>query len=58
MTGPEDIPPDTVPTDPHGPDPEGIPDPMPEDLQEGAAEEASRTEDDDIEHMDGPAPTG
>jgi hypothetical protein len=49
---------DNVPTDPYGDDPEGIPDPMPDELQQGAAEEASRTEDDDIEHMEGPAPTG
>jgi hypothetical protein len=48
---------ENVPIDPEGPDPEGIPDPMPEELQEGAAAE-ERLAEEDPDPMDGPAPTG
>ncbi len=47
--------PPTVPIDPNGPDPAGIPDPMPTALRDtGAADEAF----DDANPMDGEAPTG
>jgi hypothetical protein len=50
-----EAPPPTVPIDPHGDDPEHIPDPMPSDLQRSKqsdhAFEAS-------EPMEGEAPTG
>lgn len=46
------------PVDPYGDDPEGIPDPMPDDLERGAAEEERLAEEGEIDHMEGPAPSG
>jgi hypothetical protein len=57
MSTEPDPPPADVPVDPYGPDPEGIPDPMPDELQEGAATE-ERVADEEIEPMEGPAPSG
>jgi hypothetical protein len=51
----DEPPPATVPRDPYGPDPAGVPDPMPTELQDtGAADEAF----DDTDPMAGDAPTG
>jgi hypothetical protein len=47
--------PETVPIDPEGPDPEDIPDPMPEDLQRTKRSDEAF---DDAEPMEGEAPTG
>ena len=45
-------------TDPTGPDPEEIPDPMPAELQGSESRPDDRGEEDEGESMDGPAPTG
>jgi hypothetical protein len=51
----EPAPPPTVPIDPHGDDPEHIPDPMPADLQRTSkADHAFEA----AEPMEGEAPTG
>jgi hypothetical protein len=52
---PDDDAPSTVPIDPEGDDPEGIPDPMPDDLRRTRrADEAFE----ETEPMEGDAPTG
>ena len=48
--------PDTVPTDPEGPDPPGIPDPMPADLQRKRDDDHTTEADDNP--MEGDAPSG
>ncbi len=48
--------PDTVPTDPEGPDPPGIPDPMPGDLQRKRDDD--QTTKGDSNPMEGDAPSG
>ena len=47
--------PETVPVDPEGPDPPGLPDPMPSELRR-----TPRTDDafEEAEPMEGEAPTG
>jgi hypothetical protein len=47
--------PETVPVDPEGPDPPGLPDPMPADLQRKPHTDAAF---EDAEPMEGDAPTG
>jgi hypothetical protein len=51
----EESPPESVPTDPEGPDPPNVPDPMPADLRRSETEDQT---DDDDNPMDGDAPTG
>ncbi len=49
--------PASVPTDPEGPDPPGIPDPMPDALKRPPREEPPATDPDD-NPMEGDAPSG
>ena len=49
---------DNQPINPYGDDPVGIPDPMPDELRDGAAEEKSRIDEGDADPIDGPAPSG
>jgi len=49
--------PASVPTDPEGPDPPGIPDPMPDALKRRPREERPTTDPDD-DPMEGDAPSG
>ena len=49
--------PASVPTDPEGPDPPGIPDPMPDALKRPPREEKPATDPDD-NPMEGDAPSG
>jgi hypothetical protein len=49
--------PASVPTDPEGPDPPGIPDPMPDALKRRPRDEEPAAEPDD-DPMEGDAPSG
>jgi hypothetical protein len=49
-------PPESVPTDPEGPDPPHIPDPMPKDLRRRPADDQTSAGDDNP--MEGDAPSG